>query len=140
MPDQTNITDFDPVSGLTTTTLVSDHDRGTLDWAERQKGGLENEPMTPGGGGSTPPPDPSITSLSPATSSLAAGAVTVTVTGTNFDAGSTVEVDDAAIATVFVSATSLTAEFTPDAEGSYNFTVRNTSGEESNNSAFTVTA
>jgi hypothetical protein len=56
MADLTNITDFDPASGVTTTTLVADHDRATIDWAARQKGGEANVPMTPGGAPPVEPP------------------------------------------------------------------------------------
>ena len=90
-----------------------------------------------------PPPagygDPAITSLAPNSGAVSA-VVTVTVTGTGFEAGSTVEVNGAAQSTSFVSSTELTASYTPDAEGTVQFTVRNPSNAESNDSPFTVTA
>jgi hypothetical protein len=55
VPDQTNITDFDPATGTTTTTLVSDHDRGAADVAEAN--GQEHDTWHRddlGGGGGTP--------------------------------------------------------------------------------------
>ena len=127
MPDQTNITDFDPVTGLTTTTLVSDHDRGSLAWAERQLGGVANEPMTPGGGGGTPPPDPApvLTTLTPATGSAAAGPITVTLTGTGFIAESVALVNSSPVATTYVSATELTVTYDPATEGDKTVSVRN---------------
>jgi hypothetical protein len=87
------------------------------------------------------PVDPHITALAPSTGSLAAAPLTVTVTGTGFEAGSVVEVDQVpATSTVFVSATELTATFTPTVEGAAAFTVRNVNDEESNSTPYTVTA
>lgn len=87
------------------------------------------------------PVDPSITSLDPTTGSAAAGPLTVTVHGSNFEAGSVVEVDQLpATSTVFVSATELTATFDPSAAGTVQFTVRNPNDEESNSVPFVVGA
>ena len=93
------------------------------------------------GGGTPPPPepDPTIGSLTPATG-VVGTPVTVTVAGTNFVSGSTVEVNGAAAPTIFVSATQLTASYTPVSAGIKQITVRNPSGMESGNSTFTVTA
>lgn len=126
---KTNITDT-PGDGTTTTTLVATHDRGSMDFNTRVGQGDEFGPE----------PDPSITSLSPNTASAAAGAVTVTVTGTNFVSGSKIEIDQAAVPTTYVSATSLTTSYDPTTEGAKQFTVRNPNDEESNSVAFTVTA
>lgn len=94
------------------------------------------EPPVPPG-----PVDPAITSLAPTTGSAAAGPLTVEVTGTDFEAGSVVEVDQVpASTTVFVSATHLTATFDPAAAGTVQFTVRNVNDEESNSAPFIVTA
>lgn len=92
------------------------------------------------GGGTPPgPPDPFIASLAPNTGSAAAGPITVTVTGTDFDATSVVEIDQVAQATTFVSATSLTVSYDPTVTGVFGFTVRR-DPEESNTVPFTVTA
>lgn len=99
----------------------------------------------PGLGGNTPPPvpDPTITSLTPNTGVVGVQ-VTVTVAGTNFDAGSVVEINQlpAPGGTTFVSATSLTITETPATVGDAQITVRNggSGGQESNTVVFTVTA
>lgn len=85
-------------------------------------------------------PDPHITTLTPNTIAAGAPATTVTVTGTNFEATSVVEVDGIAQATTFVSPTSLTISYDPVNAGTEQFTVRNTSGKESNSVPFTVGA
>jgi hypothetical protein len=89
-----------------------------------------------------PVPDPSITSLSPNTAVAGSGPVTVTVTGTDFLSDSVIEIDQAAVATTFVSATGLTTSYDPLIAGTKQFTVRNggSGGEESNASAFIVTS
>jgi len=92
------------------------------------------------GGGSGGPADPSITSLVPNTGSAAAGPISVQVNGTRFEAGSVVEVAQAPVTTVYVSATQLTATFDPPAAGTVQFTVRNPNEEESNSVPFTVSA
>jgi hypothetical protein len=84
--------------------------------------------------------DPHINSLTPATASAAAGAVTVTVAGYNFEAGSVVEIATAAQPTTYVSPTALTVSYDPAAAGTFFFTVRNPNDEESNSVAFTVAA
>lgn len=84
--------------------------------------------------------DPSITTLAPSTVLASAGPTTITVTGTNFEAGSVVEVNQAAQPTTFVSATSLTISYDPTVAGTVMFTVRNPNEEESNSVAFVVGA
>jgi len=93
-----------------------------------------------GGGGGPVLPDPHIDSLNPATGSAAAGPIAITVTGTNFEAGSVVEVDQVALPTTYVSATSLTTSYDPATAGTHQFTVRNTNDEESNSVPFIVGA
>jgi hypothetical protein len=85
---------------------------------------------TPGG--------PTITLLSPNVG-VTGTQVTVEVDGTGFVAGSTVEVNGAALTTVFVSATELTADYTPATPGTKQFTVRNPDDSESNDAVFVVT-
>lgn len=87
-------------------------------------------------------PDPVITTLVPNTGSAAGGAIAVTVNGSNFVAGSVVEIDQAAAPTTFVSATQLTTSFDPSVAGTVQFTVRNggAGGEESNSVPFVVAA
>jgi hypothetical protein len=84
--------------------------------------------------------DPHIDTLAPNTGSAAAGPIAVTVTGTNFEAGSVIEVDQVALPTTFVSATSLTTSYDPATAGTKLFTVRNPNDEESNSVPFTVAA
>ena len=67
-----------------------------------------------GGGASQPPPIqsnpvPIITGLSPNSAAVGGGALTLTVSGTNFVAASTVDIGGSALATTFVSSTQLTA-------------------------------
>src|ERR1700678_3045175 len=67
-----------------------------------------------GGGASQPPPIqsnpvPIITGLSPNSAAVGGAALTLTVSGTNFVAASTVDVGGSALATSFVSSTQLTA-------------------------------
>ena len=93
-----------------------------------------------GSGGPPPPdPDPTVTALVPATGPVMVQQL-VRVNGTGYVAGSTVEIDQLAVPTTFVSDTQLTADYTPAAEGVVQFTVRNPSDKESNGSPFTVTA
>lgn len=84
--------------------------------------------------------DPHIDTLTPNTVSAAGGAATITVTGTRFEPTSVIEIDQVAVPTTYVSATSLTTSFNPNTAGTVTFTVRNTSGEESNSVPFTVGA
>jgi hypothetical protein len=86
------------------------------------------------------PPDPHISSLVPNSGSAAAGPILVTVNGTDFEAGSEIEIAQQARPTTFVSATQLTTSYDPTVAGTVNFTVRNPSGEESNSVPFTVGA
>jgi hypothetical protein len=85
---------------------------------------------TPGG--------PSITTLSPNTGAIDA-LVTVYVDGTGFVNGSVVEVNGIALTTVFVSATQITADYTPTTAGTKQFTVRNPDDSESNDAVFLAT-
>lgn len=96
----TNITDYDPATGRTTTTLVSDHDRGSVDYNNRKAAG------TPAKEGSK------IASLSPTTRSIAAGNFTLTVNGTNFQTGAAIQFDGANLTTTRVNAQQLTATVT----------------------------
>jgi hypothetical protein len=89
---------------------------------------------------SAPPVDPQITSLTPNTAVAGSAAAPVAVAGTGFEATSKVESDGAEVPTAFVSATALTATFTPGPDAkTVQFTVRNTSGMESNDSPFIIT-
>lgn len=94
--------------------------------------------LFPGAG----PSDPNIATLTPNTGVDGAPA-TVTIDGTHFDPDAQVEVDGIAQATTFVSATKLTASYTPAIGGAASviFTVRNVgTGMESNDKTFLVTA
>lgn len=85
--------------------------------------------------------DPHINSLVPDTVNAAAGPITVTVNGTNFDVDAVVEIDGAAQATTRVSGTVLTISYDPTVAGTVLFTVRNVgSAQESNDASFVVGA
>lgn len=84
-------------------------------------------------------PDPHIDALVPNTGSAAAGAITVQVNGTDFDATSKVEIDQVEQVTTFVNPTQLTVSYDPATTGAKLFTVRRGS-QESNSVPFTVTA
>jgi hypothetical protein len=100
--------------------------------------GYYDQSWYPGMGSSQP--DPDITTLVPATAVAGSGSAAVQVNGANFEATSVVEADGVALSTTYVSATRLTAAYDPVVEGTVQFTVRNASGKESNNSPFVVTA
>jgi hypothetical protein len=96
-----------------------------------------------GGGAAPPPPNPpTLSSMSPTSVAAGSGAFTLTVNGTNFVAGSTVQWNGAARATTFVSATQLTASIGASdvaAAGSATVTVINPSGGgTSNGLTFTI--
>jgi hypothetical protein len=132
MPDQTNITDFDPATGRTTTTLVSDHDRGAQDWATAE-GESHDTWHQPDSG--TPPPtgvSPTITSLDPNPVTKASGSVTLRVLGTGFVQGSVVNIASTDRVTTFVSATELTVVITvPPFYGKPQVQVKNPDGKRS---------
>jgi hypothetical protein len=82
---------------------------------------------------------PSITSISPSPITARNTPITVTVTGANFLANgpipptpSTVLINDVVLPTTFVSATSLTASYTPSTAGVFPFQVENPNGVFSN--------
>jgi hypothetical protein len=84
-------------------------------------------------GSSSPPPSnpfPSISSLSPSSTTTGGAAFTLTVNGTNFISTSTAQWNGTSLATTFVSATQLTAAVTAtniSAAGTANVTVTNPS-------------
>jgi hypothetical protein len=91
----------------------------------------------------SPPITPTITTLAPATASIAANpTVAVVVTGTNFLPSDIVLVDGFQIPSTYVSATTMNASYTlPPLPKSVNFQVQNpTSGQTSATSPFAVTA
>ena len=87
--------------------------------------------------------DPSITTLSPASANQGGASFTLTVTGDIFGNGSTVFWNGSALATTFVSTTSLTATV-PAADlaqsGTASVTVTNSGDFESNADTFTINA
>jgi IPT/TIG domain len=91
-------------------------------------------------GGATGDGDPDITTVTPSTLPATAGPTLITVTGTDFVAGSVIEVGAAALATTFVNATTLTTTFDPSTPGVKLITVRNPNDEESNSFPFVVTS
>ena len=85
---------------------------------------------------------PTISSLSPSTIAAASAPFTLTVSGANFVAGSTVMWGSTALATTYGSATSLTAAVTSTqlvSAGSPKVTVKNSSAASSPSSTFTIT-
>lgn len=66
-------------------------------------------PSNPPATGATPVVSPSVTSITPAKISAGAATTTLTVTGANFNAGSSVQVGGVVEATTFGSGTQLTA-------------------------------
>jgi uncharacterized repeat protein (TIGR03803 family) len=85
---------------------------------------------------------PALTSISPNSAMVGGLAFTLTVNGTGFVSGSTVNFNGSAAATTFVSSTELTATITASdiaVAGSYNITVTNPGNEVSNAVSFTVT-
>ena len=84
--------------------------------------------------------DPTISTITPSTLPASSGPTTLTLVGTNYGPGSIVEADQMALSTVFVSGTSLRATFDPSVAATVQFTVRNSSGKESANKAFVVSA
>lgn len=109
------------------------------DWRSNDLSGIPwGQGNWPGGGGGVG--DPQISSIAPSTLAATAGPTTLTITGTQFVAGSVVEFDQVAQTTTFVSATSLTISFDPTIAHNYDVTVRNPNEEESNTVSFVVTA
>lgn len=130
------------LTNKTVTTLVADSGNGVQDWAARHGNHGTPDPGH-GGWGRTDSADygpaPTLTGLSPNTVAASAGPTTVTATGTNFTADSTIEVDGVAVPTTFVSATSLTTSYDPTTAGAKQFTVVNEGGATTAAVAFTVT-
>jgi hypothetical protein len=139
MPDQTNISDFDPATGRTTTTLVSTHTRGALEEATRdgqEHSSWHRNDMPTGG---TPPgPAPTLASAAPPTLSAAAAATVVTLTGTNFVSGSKARVGGVDQTTTFISATSVSFSYDPTAAATVQLSVKNPDGQVSPNLAYVV--
>jgi uncharacterized protein (TIGR03437 family) len=87
------------------------------------------------------PPVPIITSLSPGTTTAGAATFLITVNGTNFVTGATVQWNGSPLATTFVSATQLTAYVPPalvQAMGSASITASNSGGAVSNSLTFAI--
>src|SRR5439155_21966288 len=86
-------------------------------------------------------PPPTLTSLTPSTTTAGSAAFTLTADGNNFVSGATVLWNGAARTTTFVSATLLTAS-TPAADiaaaGSASVSVRNPDGQTSGTQTFTI--
>lgn len=82
--------------------------------------------------------DPEITSLTPNTVVAASGLVTINVAGEGFVADATIEINQIAVPTTFVSSVLLTTPYDPISSGTFEFTVRQ-DPHESNSLLFTVT-
>jgi hypothetical protein len=117
----------------------------------KQRRGTKSNPRTgvqwanwkdvPGSGGmsgSTGPTDPYITNIVPTTIAATAAATTITVKGARFAAGCTIEFDNVAVPTTFVSATTVTTSYDPTVAKVIDVTVRR-GAEESNTLKWTVT-
>ena len=94
---------------------------------------------------SAPPPAPTLTAISPNTAAAGGAAFTLTITGTNFVAASTVNFGGAAPATTFISSTQLSAAIPASSIGStgtLSVTVTNPApgGGTSNSVNFTITS
>lgn len=85
-------------------------------------------------------PAPVLTTIAPTTWSAAAGATTVTLTGTGFIPESKVQVDGVVVNTTYVAATQLTTSYDPATAGTTQFSVRNPDGKVTANKPFTVAA
>lgn len=133
MPDQTNITDFDPATGRTTTTLVSDHDRGAQQWAAET--GQEHDTWHRPDGGTEPPAALTVTSMTPNPVPYST-IVTGKVIGTGFVDGAMVYwglTTPGERATTFISATELDFQLSAQAvSGNYKVEVWNPDGSKSN--------
>jgi len=141
MPDMTNISDFDPATGRTTTTLVTTHTRGAQEEAARDGAGHATWHRDDMPGGGTPAgPAPTLASAAPSTVSAAAAATTVTLTGTNFVNGAKARVNAVDQTTTFISATSVSFSYDPSAAGTVQLSVKNPDGQVSGNVAFVVAA
>ncbi len=82
-----------------------------------------------------PPPAPTVTSISP-TSGPTAGGTSVTITGTNFTSGATVEFGSTAATSVtYTSSTSLTATSPAESAGTVDITVTTAGGTSATSSA-----
>lgn len=86
--------------------------------------------------------DPHINTVVPATTAVNSGLTIATLNGRNFAEDSVVEVNQAGVQSLFVSATQM--QFETDlvalGVGTHQVTVRNINDEESNSAAFTITA
>src|ERR1019366_3973701 len=86
---------------------------------------------------------PTISGLSPVSATAGSPAFTLTVNGTNFINGSTVQFNGTALSTVFVNDTQLTASVTANlvtTPGTAGVTVVNPGGATSNTATFTIPA
>jgi len=82
-------------------------------------------------------PTPILSNVSPST--VNAGSFTLTITGSNFVKGATVELAGTALSTTFVSATQLTAAGSQSVGGTYAVTVGNPNPGASSSSAINLT-
>jgi hypothetical protein len=138
MPDQTNISDFDPATGRTTTTLVSTHTRGAQEEAARDGAEHATWHRNDMAGGGTPPAAPVITGVTPATV-VQNIATPLTVIGTGFVSGHVVFSTGAgSLPTTFVSATELHATITHPFVGATTVQV-NTAGGAPASNTFPIT-
>lgn len=95
-----------------------------------------------GGGGTPPPPVPALNSIAPSSANAGSAQLTLTLYGSNFDQGATVQWSGANLSTTWVSATTLTAAVPAAnlaATGSIQVRVSN-SGSNSASRTFTVAA
>ena len=133
----TNITDFDPATGRTTTTLVTTHNRSPQEEAARDGAGHATWHATDA---APPGPAPTLASAAPPTLSAAAAATVVTLTGTGFVTGAKVLVAGAPQTTTFIGATSVSFSYNPTVAGTVQLAVRNPDGQVSGNLAYVVAA
>src|SRR5436305_5753744 len=101
---------------------------------------------TQGGGSSQPPnPSPTLSKVTPNSATADSGTLTLSVSGTGFISSSVVEWNGAALSTIYVSSTSLTAQLPASdltSAGSGNVTVKSPTpgGGTSNTLVFTISS
>ncbi len=112
--------------------------QGTANVTVQNSGGAASSPLT---FTINQPVAPSLSSLSPNSAAAGASAFTLTVNGSGFVSGSTVQWNGSALPTTYVSASQLTASVSAGliaSQGTANVTVQNSGGVTSNALTFTI--
>ena len=112
--------------------------QGTANVTVQNSGGAASSPLT---FTINQPVAPSLSSLSPNSATAGGAAFTLTVNGSGFVSGSTVQWNGSAISTTYVSASQLTASVSANliaSQGTANVTVQNSGGAASSPLTFTI--